>query len=90
MGLTKDGILEFLSEELAIGDVEIGVDTLLFSSGLIDSFSLVSLLGYLETEGGFTVDPEDVTLENFDSLSRILAYASRQSALGLEADLAAS
>jgi acyl carrier protein len=78
MAVTEDGLRAFFEEELAIGRDEIAADTLLFSSGLIDSFSLVGLLGYLETSGGFTIEPEDVNLENFDSLDRILAYVARQ------------
>jgi len=89
MAVTETELLEFLEDELAIDRAEIVLDTLLFSSGLIDSFSLVSLLGFLETAGGFMIDPADVTLDNFDSLARILAYAARQSQQSLQADAAA-
>jgi acyl carrier protein len=84
MAVTEDELLAFLEEELAIDRADIAPGALLFSSGLIDSFSLVSLLSFLETHGGFSVDPEDVTLENFDSLDRILAYLARQAALAAD------
>lgn len=81
MGLTVTDLREFLAEELAIDCSGLTLQSPLFSSGLVDSFSLVSLLSYLESTHGFVIDPEDVTLENFDSLERILAYASRQRSL---------
>ncbi|WP_165842935.1 acyl carrier protein [Phenylobacterium deserti] len=78
--------MRFLQEELTVKEADLAPDAPLFSSGLIDSFSLVSLLSFLETEGGFMIDPVDVNLENFDTIERILAYAAGQSAaLGQEA-----
>ena len=75
MTLTYDGLSRFLSEELAVDTKTIDRDTPLFSSGLIDSFSLVSLMAYLEKESGILIEPADIELKNFDTLGRILAYA---------------
>ena len=86
MAVTKENLMRFLQEELTVKEADLASDAPLFSSGLIDSFSLVSLLSFLETEGGFMIDPVDVNLENFDTIESILAYASGQSAaLGQEA-----
>ncbi|MGN6366191.1 acyl carrier protein [Asticcacaulis taihuensis] len=74
MSLTYENLRDFLVEELALDGEEITADTLLFSSGLVDSFALVTLMTYIENEGGVTIAPTDVKLENFDSISRILAY----------------
>ena len=75
MALTFENLSRFLAEELAVDIREIDRDTPLFSSGLIDSFSLISLMGYLEKEGDFLIEPADIELKNFDTLGRILAYA---------------
>ena len=80
MAVTYEGLVNFLVDELAVDPAEISPNALLFSGGVIDSFSLVSLLTYLETEGGFMIDPADVNLENFDNLDRILKYTSRMAA----------
>jgi acyl carrier protein len=74
VSLTYENLRDFLVEELALDGEEITADTLLFSSGLVDSFALVTLMTYIENEGGVTIAPTDVKLENFDSISRILAY----------------
>lgn len=74
MSLTYQNLRDFLVDELALDGEEITTDTLLFSSGLVDSFALVTLMTYIENEGGVTIAPTDVKLENFDSISRILAY----------------
>lgn len=81
MALTFDDLVHFLSEELAVDASDITGETLLFSSGLIDSFAFVSLLAHIETEGGFRIDSADVTLDHFDSVDRILIFADRAKAV---------
>ena len=77
MPLTYQNLHDFLVEELSIGATDISPDTLLFSSGLVDSFALVTLMTHIENETGHMIAPGDVKLENFDSLSRILEYLNR-------------
>ena len=79
MTLTSADLSRFIEDELAV-DAEIDEDTLLFSTGLIDSFSLVSLMSYIEDEADVRIAPADVKLENFDSIGRILAYLNRAAA----------
>jgi acyl carrier protein len=74
MAVTYEGLRHFLSDELAIDTPSLTSETLLFSSGLVDSFAFVSLLAYLEAEGDVQIEPTDVNLDNFDSIERILAY----------------
>jgi D-alanine--poly(phosphoribitol) ligase subunit 2 len=50
-------------------------NTELFSSGLIDSLSVMDLVCFVEREIGHSVPPADITLENFNSVSRIVAFA---------------
>lgn len=76
MTLSKDDLLSFLGDELGIDTSELNEDTPLFSSGIIDSFSLVSLIRKIETTGA-RVDALDVNLDNLDTLSRILRFANR-------------
>lgn len=73
--LTKSDLLTFLEQELGLDISTIQAETPLFSSGIIDSFALVSLLGFIEDKCQFRVNPIDVSLENVDSIGRIIAYA---------------
>lgn len=68
---------DILENELGCDLHRVENDTLLFSSAIVDSFALVTLLTHIEEEGAFRVNPSDVVLENFDSINRILAYVAR-------------
>jgi len=72
-----DQLKGFLEEELDIEAGDLELDTPLFSGGIIDSFSLVSLLKFVETTFELRVGPTDVNLENFDSLGRMVTYIER-------------
>ncbi|MFT6111073.1 MAG: acyl carrier protein [Planctomycetota bacterium] len=62
--------LELLLDETAL--IEDDQDLLL--SDTLDSLSVTRLVQHLESELSLTIPPEDVTLENFQSLSAIHAY----------------
>ena len=75
MSLASSTIRAYLSDRLGVDIAELVDDTPLFSSGLVDSFSLVELITFVEAESGIRVDAWDVTLDHFDSIDRILAFA---------------
>lgn len=76
--LTEQQIVQFFKDDLAINVDDIDAASLLFSTGIIDSFALVSLMLFIETECGFRISPTDVNLANFDSIERIIAYVARR------------
>jgi acyl carrier protein len=78
--LTSDTILEFLGDELGVETGDIAPDTPLFSTGIIDSFGLVTLMTYIEGQCKIRIKPADVNLDNFDSLQRIVAFVHRSAA----------
>lgn len=49
----------------------------LFSDGALDSLLLLELIAFIEASCDFTVSWTEVTLENLDTIERILAYAER-------------
>lgn len=59
---------EYIEEEGS----EITGETKLISSGLIDSFSMVSLLVFLERKFSIKIPPSKATPEAFDSVNNIL------------------
>lgn len=77
MAITSQKLMEFLQHELAVDVADVGENTPLFSTGIVDSFAVISLMTYLETEGGIRIDPDDVNLENMDSIGRILDFVAR-------------
>lgn len=64
-------LLRLLEETLEL-DVDITDDTPLLSSGLIDSFDLVVLIGALEDTYGVRIDLMDVDVEALDTPNQIL------------------
>lgn len=81
MALSFEEFRQFLTEELGVESDKIEPETLLFSSGLIDSFSLVVLMTFIENAGEVSIAPSDVTLDNFDSVNRMLNYVERTKTL---------
>jgi acyl carrier protein/D-alanine--poly(phosphoribitol) ligase subunit 2 len=68
----KDLILNYIIKEyMEDGDEEITFDTPLISSGYIDSFSMVSLLVFIENKFKIKIPPSKATPEAFDSVNKI-------------------
>lgn len=77
MTLTPAEVLQFIDTTLELDTAAIKPDSLLFSTGIIDSFALVSLMTFIEQQCGVRIEPQDVNLNNFDSIERMLAYVTR-------------
>ena len=75
--LDETRLREIMEDELGCELDGVAADDLLFSTGIVDSFALVTLMMHIEKEAGFRVNPGDVVLENFDSIERILDYVGR-------------
>ena len=74
MPMTPQDLIAFLRDEMNIED-EIGPETELFSTGLLDSIAMMNLIAFIEERARIEVRPADVTLENFDTVQRITDYA---------------
>ena len=66
-------IFAFFEKEFQIDSGEIDATTGLYSEGLLDSFSINHLV-LLEDSAGITVEPSDVTLDNLDSVEKIVDF----------------
>jgi len=66
-------IKEYLEDE----DEEITCDTPLISSGYVDSFSMVSLLIFIENKFKIKIPPSKATPEVFDSVNKIVALVNQ-------------
>lgn len=72
-----EDLIDFLRTDLGVETAGLDADTPLFSSQLVDSFALVTLMMFLEREAGIRIAPGDVTLDNMDTVARMLAYVAR-------------
>lgn len=71
----KEKIRQYIYDEYVEegSGVEINDDTPLISGGLVDSFSMVSLKLFLESEYKIKIPDEKASAEAFDTVERIAA-----------------
>ncbi len=69
----EEKLIAYIRREFVTDDsAEITADTPLISSGLIDSFSIVSLLSFIDRTFGKKLPPALITADSFDSVRRIV------------------
>jgi acyl carrier protein len=74
----KDLIKNYVTKEyIDDDDVTITYDTPLISSGYVDSFSMVSLLVFLENKFKIKIPPSKATPEAFDSVNSIVGLVNQ-------------
>lgn len=66
-------IKEYIDDE----DVKINYETKLISSGVVDSFSMVSLLVFLEKQFEIKIPSSKATPEAFDTVNNIVTLVSQ-------------
>lgn len=80
MPLTPDELKQYLSDNFGVDAAAIDGQTPLFSSGLLDSFSLVDMVAHIERVGQFKMKATEVNLDNLDSVDRIMAFLASRAA----------
>lgn len=70
----EKALREALVTQFRVNETTLDDETALFSSGLIDSLSVMDLVCFVEERIGRSVPVTDITLDNFDSVSRIVRY----------------
>ena len=79
----KQQIRQFLSELLPDGKMSnLGDDTPLRTSGILDSMALLRLVGLVEEKFGIEVSAYEAGIENFDRIDDIAAFVQRKRAGG--------
>jgi acyl carrier protein len=76
----SDVILEFVRALVGpdvLSRVDIGPDTPLIGSALIDSFNILEIISFLEERFSVVIDSSSITEENFDSVGKIAAVVDR-------------
>lgn len=71
----KNKLTGYIRTELTSGETDIQADTSL--AGVVDSTAIMELVVWIEGEGGFDVEIDDITPDNFGSIDKIVAYIDR-------------
>jgi acyl carrier protein len=72
--LDKQELVDFLSGHFELDRDGLEDDLPLFSSSLLDSTSMVTLVAFLEEKTGLIIEADDLTLDNFDTISAIVSF----------------
>lgn len=77
----KEMILEYIRNEYIDEDeadeVKLDENTPLISSGIVDSFSMVSLKRFLEKKYAISIPDEEASPEAFNTVTSIIALVNR-------------
>lgn len=78
--MNQEKIIKYIEEELSSEDIEDGIDLTedLLGSGIIDSLGMMKLISFLEEEFNCKVLPEEMMIENFMTVSHMMAYLERK------------
>jgi acyl carrier protein len=83
----KETLRQFIATELATEGSRgpIADNDLLIEQGIIDSFGIMSLLGFLEEKFAVRIEGDELMPENFASIGAISDLIGRKNGVGLGA-----
>lgn len=71
-------IRQFITDEFIRDSSTIDEDTNLLEQEVIDSLGIFTLIAFMEDRFGVRVEPEEVNLENFETLGAISSLVERK------------
>jgi len=77
MAVSREDVLGYLQSKLGLNTKGIADDTALFSSGTLDSFSMLDLVMFIETKIGRKLRATEVNLDNLDSVAKIVRFTNQ-------------
>lgn len=71
-------LCNFIDAEVSLDpDTPVQPDTDLLMTGLVDSLGAMEVVYWLEERCGIEIDPVDVTIDNFQTVARMVALTQR-------------
>ena len=76
----RDKVKSYILNEFLRGEDpdELTSDTLLMTTGILDSLATIKLVTYLESEFDIAVEAHEADAENLDTLDRIVALVGKK------------
>ncbi len=75
----NDKIISYIKSEISIEPIDdIDLEEDLLGNGIVDSLGMMKLVVFLETEFKIQIAPEDMTVENFNTVQHISKYLSHK------------
>ena len=76
-----EDLLAHINAEISISPEPIEFETDLLLTGAVDSLGVIRITQWMEDELGIDVDPLDVTLDNFQTVAKMVAYVGTKQAV---------
>jgi len=71
-------LCDFIDAEVSMDpDTAVQPDTDLLTTGLVDSLGAMEIVHWLEESQGIEIDPVDITIENFQTVTQMVSLAER-------------
>jgi acyl carrier protein len=71
-------LCSFIDAEVSLDpDSPVQPDTDLLTTGLVDSLGAMEVVHWLEESQSIDIDPVDITIENFQTVERMVALVAR-------------
>ena len=68
----RPAIVAYINEEFVIDDTDVDIATAnLLEEEIIDSLGIFTLVSFIEDKFGVTVEPEEVNLDNFETVEAV-------------------
>jgi len=74
----KETIKRYIVDKIVGEEIDIPDDSSLFGEGIIDSLGNVKLISFLEKNYNITIEPGELTMENFDTINQIVAFVEQK------------
>lgn len=78
----EDQIRQFILKNLYfVPDETLDDESSFLDTGVVDSTGVMELVTFVQTEFGVIVEPQDIVVENFDSVSKLARFIRRKQTL---------
>jgi acyl carrier protein len=78
----ENQIKQFILKNLYFAeDQTLDDDASFLETGVVDSTGVMELVAFVQTEFGVTIEPQEIVVENFDSIRKVAQFIRRKLAL---------
>ncbi len=75
----KQKLLDFILHKSDLDSIEeIPLESSLLIEGILDSFGIIELVEFVESDWQITIDDAEFNIENFGSVNKILEFIDRK------------
>ena len=74
----KELIKSYILEKILGEEIDLDNDSSLFEEGIIDSLGQVKLISFLEKKFNISIDPGEITTDNFDTIDQIMRLVEKK------------